>query len=61
LDGHRGVFPVVLPAGTGGVTLPIPSAISLIGVVLTAQAGAFSLATPLNLVVSNGTLVTIGV
>ncbi|HEX5053605.1 MAG TPA: hypothetical protein VFZ65_17635 [Planctomycetota bacterium] len=53
-------FPVALPAGTGSQPLPIPSTMSLAGTVLTSQAVAFSLATPLNLVTSNGTRIDIG-
>ncbi len=52
--------PVVLPAGTGNQPLPIPASLSLIGTTLTAQAAAFSLATPLNLVTSNGTQISVG-
>ena len=51
---------VALPSGTGGVALPLPNNAGLIGASLTAQAVAFSLLTPANLVASNGTLTTLG-
>jgi hypothetical protein len=53
-------FPVSLPAGTGTMPLPIPADPGLIGLYLAAQSAAFSLATPLNLITSNGTQVTLG-
>jgi len=53
-------FPVTLPAGTGSLGLPIPNNPALTGLSLTAQSMAFSLATPLNLITSNGTQFTIG-
>lgn len=53
-------FPAVQPAGTGAQALPIPNNASLIGASLTAQALAFTLATPLNLVTSNGTQFRVG-
>ncbi|MEO6596950.1 MAG: hypothetical protein ABIP94_19565, partial [Planctomycetota bacterium] len=53
-------FAVTLPAGTGTQGLPIPNAAGLVGTVLTMQAVAFSLATPLNLVTSNGTRIDLG-
>lgn len=53
-------FPVTQPACIGSQPLPIPNNTALVGTAFTAQALAFSLATPLNLVTSNGTLVTIG-
>ena len=51
---------LAFPAGTGSVTLPIPNNPGLIGLVLSAQSVCFSLATPFNLVSSNGLQVTIG-
>ena len=53
-------FPVTQPAGTGAQALPIPNNPALVGTSFTAQALAFTLATPLNLVSSNGTHVVIG-
>jgi len=53
-------FPAVQPAGTGAQALPIPNNPALIGASLTSQALAFTLATPLNLVSSNGTQFRIG-
>ncbi|MBL8755980.1 MAG: hypothetical protein JNK15_21980 [Planctomycetes bacterium] len=54
------VFPAVQPAGTGTQGLPIPNSGALVGAGLTAQALAFTLATPLNLVASNGTQLVLG-
>lgn len=51
-------FPVA--GGTGSVNLPIGSSPGLIGLSLTTQSLAFSLATPANLVTSNGLTFTIG-
>ena len=53
-------FPALQPAGTGTQGLPIPNSLPLVGVTLTTQAVAFTLANPLNLVTSNGTSFTIG-
>lgn len=54
-------FAATQPAGTGAQGLPIPNSVTLIGAALTVQALAFTLATPLNLVASNGTQVTVGI
>lgn len=54
------VFPVLQPAGTGSIVLPIPNNPGLIGSVVTAQSLAFSPVTPLNLVSSNGLRATAG-
>jgi hypothetical protein len=51
-------FPVA--GGTGTQPLPIPAVTALVGTDLVAQAVAFSLATQLNLVTSNGTQIEIG-
>jgi hypothetical protein len=51
-------FPVA--ANTGSFTLPIPGTPSLVGTAFTSMGLAFSLATPLNLITSNGNLATIG-
>jgi hypothetical protein len=51
-------FPVA--GGTGSVTLPIPNNPVFIGLAITAQAVAFSTATPAGLVSSNGVTATIG-
>lgn len=53
-------FAVSQPAGTGTQPLPIPNVAALVGVGLYAQALAFSLATPANLVSSNGSHIEIG-
>lgn len=53
-------FPVTLPAGTGSLPLPIPTTAALVGLTLTCQSAAFSLATSLGLVTSNGTSFTLG-
>ncbi|HEX5054684.1 MAG TPA: hypothetical protein VFZ65_23110 [Planctomycetota bacterium] len=55
-----GSFPVMLPAGTGTLTLAIPGTPALAGLSWTTQAVAFSLANALNLVTSNGLLGTVG-
>ena len=51
-------YPVV--GNQGQLSLPIPANASLIGTSLSAQAVAFSLATPLNLITSNGNVSVIG-
>jgi hypothetical protein len=51
-------FPVA--SGTGSVTLPIPNVAALTGLSLTSQAAAFSAATALGLVFSNGVQFTLG-
>ncbi|MFY9345303.1 MAG: hypothetical protein WAT39_22625 [Planctomycetota bacterium] len=51
-------FPVA--AGTGSVSVPIPSNPTLLNVSLTTQSLAFTLANPANLVTSNGVTFTIG-
>ncbi|HZN41581.1 MAG TPA: hypothetical protein VFD82_22435 [Planctomycetota bacterium] len=53
-------FPVTLPAGTGSFGLLIPNSPAYIGLGLTCQSIALSLATPLNLVFSNGNRFSIG-
>ena len=50
----------VVTGSTGSVPLPIPSTAGLVGLSLTCQSLAFSLATPANLITSNGTQFTIG-
>lgn len=54
------VFAAAHPAGTGTQVLPIPNNVALVGATLTSQALAFTLATPLNLVSSNGTQFRLG-
>lgn len=49
-----------LTAGTGTLPFAIPANPALVGASLTAQAVAFSLATPLNLITSNGNSITVG-
>jgi hypothetical protein len=46
--------------GSGTQPLPIPGNVALVGTAITAQAVAFSLATQLNLVTSNGNQIAIG-
>jgi hypothetical protein len=46
---------------TGSFAFPIPNNNALIGVVLSTQTVMFSLATPFNLVSSNGVALTLGV
>ena len=53
-------IPVTLPAGTGSFGLAIPGTPGLVGLTLTCQSVALSLATPLNLVFSNGNSFTCG-
>ncbi|HEU4418034.1 MAG TPA: hypothetical protein VFT55_03795 [Planctomycetota bacterium] len=53
-------FPVTLPAGTGSFGLFIPNVPGLVGLTLSCQSIALSLATPLNLVFSNGNSFTCG-
>ncbi|MEO6597817.1 MAG: hypothetical protein ABIP94_23980 [Planctomycetota bacterium] len=53
-------FPVSPTTWSGSQALPIPNNAMLVGTVLTCQSVAFSLATPLNLVASNGTKLTLG-
>lgn len=53
-------IPVTLPAGTGSVPFPIPNSPALAGIALVIQGAAFSSATQLGLVVSNGTVMTVG-
>ncbi|MCB9879354.1 MAG: hypothetical protein H6835_17300 [Planctomycetes bacterium] len=54
-------FSLSLPLGAGSFPLPVPNSAPLIGAVLTAQSAAFSLQTPLNVVVSNGLFIELGV
>jgi hypothetical protein len=51
-----------LPAAgnAANLTLPIPANTALAGLSFAAQAAAFSLATPLNLITSNGTITNVG-
>jgi hypothetical protein len=51
-------FPVIGNAGSQG--LPIPNTPAFVGASFSAQAVAFSLATPLNLITSNGVTATVG-
>jgi len=53
-------FPVTLPAGTGSFGLVIPGTPGLVGLTLTCQSLALSLANPLNLVFSNGNSFSLG-
>ena len=54
------VDPKSINFGTGSQMLPIPLVPAAAGLTLTAQAAAFSLATQLGLVTSNGTAFTVG-
>ena len=54
-------FSVTLPQGAGSVAFAIPTNPALIGATLVMQSAAFTLATPLNLVASNGLRVEFGV
>ena len=51
---------IPVAGGTGAAVLAIPNVASLVGVALTTQAVAFTLANPLNLSTSNGLLWTVG-
>lgn len=53
---------VTLPSAgnAASLTLPIPANTGLAGLSFAAQAAAFSLATPLNLITSNGTIANVG-
>jgi hypothetical protein len=53
-------FPVSLPAGTGSLQWSIPVDMNLLGVTVSTQCIAFSLDTPLNLIASNGTMLSFG-
>ena len=59
-NANLGSVTFAVAGGSGTQPLPIPATPALAGTFLTAQAVAFSLATQLNLVTSNGTEVTIG-
>jgi hypothetical protein len=55
-----GAFSFPVAGGGGTLALPIPNNAQLVGSLLHAQSVCFSLATPLNLVSSNGVTLSLG-
>ncbi|MBL8752946.1 MAG: hypothetical protein JNK15_06550 [Planctomycetes bacterium] len=59
-NGDLGAFTFPMAGPTGSFAFPIPNNAGLIGVTLSTQTAMFSLATPFNLVSSNGVVLTLG-